>query len=159
MVPPIAPPCIDVHRRRVATQTEQGLRATPREERSELGPPTGRAAVGTKLDSRTNCLFVAGGTSGRGRSGRPDGGTVQAALASGNSGQQRFSNLAIETALTVRLVFRLPLRQTEAFVRSHLPVMRAGLVAPEFERVAEAAARSRRAFVPCRESHDRAWQA
>ena len=46
-------------------------------------------------------------------------------------GQQRFSDLAIETALTLRLVFRLPLRQTEGFVRSILTVMRAGLDAPD----------------------------
>jgi IS5 family transposase len=46
-------------------------------------------------------------------------------------GQPRFSDLAIETALTLRLVFRLPLRQTEGFVRSMLTVMRAGLDAPD----------------------------
>ena len=46
-------------------------------------------------------------------------------------GQQRFSDLAIETALTLRLVFRLPLRQTEGFVRSILTMMRAGLDAPD----------------------------
>jgi hypothetical protein len=50
-------------------------------------------------------------------SGRPDG-------------QQRFSDLAIETEQTLRLVFRLPLRQTEGFVRSILTMMRAGLDAP-----------------------------
>ena len=44
-------------------------------------------------------------------------------------GQQRFSNLAIETALTLRLVFHLPLRQTEGFVRSILTVMRTSLEA------------------------------
>ena len=46
-------------------------------------------------------------------------------------GQQRFSDVAIETALTLRLVFRLPLRQTEGFVRSVLTLMRAGLEAPD----------------------------
>ena len=46
-------------------------------------------------------------------------------------GQQRFSSLAIETALTLRLVFRLPLRQTEGFVRSILTVMRTSLDAPD----------------------------
>ena len=46
-------------------------------------------------------------------------------------GQQRFSDVAIETALTLRLLFRLPLRQTEGFVRSILTVMRAGLDAPD----------------------------
>ena len=38
-------------------------------------------------------------------------------------GQQRFSNHAIETALTLRLVFRLPLRQAEGFLRSVLSLM------------------------------------
>ena len=38
-------------------------------------------------------------------------------------GQQRFSDLAITTALTLRLVFRLPLRQAEGFVRSVLSLM------------------------------------
>jgi len=33
---------------------------------SELVPPTGRMALGMKVDPRTNFLFVAGGTSGRG---------------------------------------------------------------------------------------------
>jgi hypothetical protein len=33
-------------------------------------------------------------------------------------GQLKFSDLAIETALTLRLVFHLPLRQVEGFVRS-----------------------------------------
>jgi len=37
------------------------------------------------------------------------------------------SDLAIETALTLRLAFHLPLRQTEGFVRSILTVMRASL--------------------------------
>ncbi|WP_418001418.1 transposase [Luteitalea pratensis] len=46
-------------------------------------------------------------------------------------GQQWFSDLAIETALTLRLVFHLPLRQTEGFVRSILTVMRASLDAPD----------------------------
>ena len=46
-------------------------------------------------------------------------------------GQQRFSDLAIETALSLRLVFRLPLRQTEGFLRSVLALMRADLDAPD----------------------------
>jgi hypothetical protein len=54
------------------------------------------------------------------------------ALPSGRpGGQQRFSDLEIETALMLRLVFHLPLRQTEGFVRSILTVMRAGLDAPD----------------------------
>ena len=46
-------------------------------------------------------------------------------------GQQRFSDLAIETALTLRLVFRLPLRQAEGFLRSVLSLMEVDLEAPD----------------------------
>ena len=46
-------------------------------------------------------------------------------------GQKRFSDLAIETALTLRLVFRLPLRQAEGFVRSILSLMDVHLEAPD----------------------------
>ena len=46
-------------------------------------------------------------------------------------GQRKFSDHAIETALTLRLVFRLPLRQTEGFLRSVLSVMRVDLDAPD----------------------------
>ena len=38
-------------------------------------------------------------------------------------GQQRYSDLAIETALTLRVVFHLPLRQAEGFVGSLLHLM------------------------------------
>ena len=41
------------------------------------------------------------------------------APASGKPGGQRtYSDLAIEAALTIRMVFHLPLRQTEGFLRS-----------------------------------------
>ena len=53
-----------------------------------------------------------------GRSGRP-------------GGQRRYSDLAIETALTLRLRFRLPLRQTESFVGSLLGRMGLDLEAPD----------------------------
>ena len=46
-------------------------------------------------------------------------------------GQKRFSDVAIETALFLRLVFGLPLRQTEGFVRSVLALMGADLDAPD----------------------------
>jgi len=36
-------------------------------------------------------------------------------------GQRLYSNLAIETSLTLRIVFGLPLRQAEGFVGSLLP--------------------------------------
>jgi hypothetical protein len=38
-------------------------------------------------------------------------------------GQRRFSNLAIETSLILGAVLRLPLRQTEGFVRSLMEIM------------------------------------
>ena len=51
---------------------------------------------------------------------------------SGRRGAQRkFSDLAIETALTLRLVFGLPLRQAEGFLRSVLSLMRVDLEAPD----------------------------
>ncbi len=46
-------------------------------------------------------------------------------------GQRQYSNLAILTSLTLRLVFHLPLRQTEGFVRSLLRVMGLDLKAPD----------------------------
>ena len=46
-------------------------------------------------------------------------------------GQQRFSDLAIMTTLTLRLVFRLPLRQAEGFLRSVLSLMDVDLEAPD----------------------------
>jgi len=45
--------------------------------------------------------------------------------------QPLFSDLAIEAALTLRLVFRLPLRQTEGFQRSNLRLMDLDLEAPD----------------------------
>ncbi|MFT5052608.1 MAG: hypothetical protein ACI8QZ_004044, partial [Chlamydiales bacterium] len=46
-------------------------------------------------------------------------------------GQRKFSDLAIETALTLRLVFHLPLRQAEGFLRSVLSLMDVDLEAPD----------------------------
>jgi hypothetical protein len=45
--------------------------------------------------------------------------------------QRKFSDHAIETALTLRLIFRLPLRQAEGFLRSILSLMGVGLEAPD----------------------------
>ncbi len=44
---------------------------------------------------------------------------------------RRFSDLAIETAVAIRLVYGLPFRQTEGFLRSLLTLMDAGLDAPD----------------------------
>ncbi len=51
---------------------------------------------------------------------------------SGRRGAQRkFSDQAIETALTLRLVFNLPLRQAEGFLRSILSLMDVDIEAPD----------------------------
>jgi len=55
---------------------------------------------------------------------------------SGRRGAQgKYSDLAIETALTLRLVFKLPLRQTEGFLRSVLSLMDVDLEAPDHTTV------------------------
>ena len=46
-------------------------------------------------------------------------------------GQKKFSDHAIETALTLRLIFRLPLRQAEGLLRSLLALMDVDLEAPD----------------------------
>ncbi len=46
-------------------------------------------------------------------------------------GQYDYSDLAIETALTIRLIFRQPLRQTEGFVRSLIALMDLSIKAPD----------------------------
>ncbi len=46
-------------------------------------------------------------------------------------GQPRYSNLAIVAALTLRMVFHLPLRQTEGFLDSLLRLMELDLRAPD----------------------------
>jgi IS5 family transposase len=46
-------------------------------------------------------------------------------------GQRKFSDHAIETALVLRLVFKLPLRQAEGFLRSVLVLMGVDLEAPD----------------------------
>ena len=45
--------------------------------------------------------------------------------------QPKYSDLAIETALTLRLVFHLPLRQAESFLRSIFRFMNLDLTAPD----------------------------
>ncbi len=46
-------------------------------------------------------------------------------------GQWKYSEVAIETALTLRLVFSLPLRQAEGFLNSLFGMMDIDLSAPE----------------------------
>ena len=47
-------------------------------------------------------------------------------------GQRRYSDLAIVTALTLRTVFHLPLRQTEGFVASLIGAMGLSLKTPDY---------------------------
>ena len=46
-------------------------------------------------------------------------------------GRRKYSDLAIETALALRLVFHLPLRQTEGFLRAIFRLMGVELSAPD----------------------------
>ena len=46
-------------------------------------------------------------------------------------GQPVYSNIAIETSLSLRLIFQLPLRQTEGFLGSLLRLMRLDLPCPD----------------------------
>ena len=60
-------------------------------------------------------------------------------------GQPIYSDLAIEVALTVRLVYGLPLRQTEGFLRSILTLLNLGLRIPDHTTLSR---RSKRLNVP-----------
>ncbi len=62
-------------------------------------------------------------------------------------GQQKYSDLAIETALTLRLLFHLPLRQTEGFLLSIFELMGARLDAPDHTTLSR---RSRQLELPLR---------
>lgn len=55
-----------------------------------------------------------------------------AARSGRRGGQQRYSDLAIETCLSLRVVFGLPLRQTQGFVRSLLRLMDLDVPVPDF---------------------------
>ena len=47
-------------------------------------------------------------------------------------GQRRYSDLAIETALTLRLIYHLPLRQAAGFLHALFGMMRLDLSAPDY---------------------------
>ena len=53
------------------------------------------------------------------------------ALNGRRGGQRKFSDLAIETALTLRLIFHLPLRQTAGFLESIFNLMDSDLGSPD----------------------------
>jgi len=48
-----------------------------------------------------------------------------------------FSNMAIETALTLREVFHLPLRQTEGFLTDVLRILGASVIAPDYSTLSK----------------------
>ena len=50
-------------------------------------------------------------------------------------GQKIYSNLAIETAGIIRLVFHLPLRQTQGFMRSIARLMGINLKIPDYSTI------------------------
>ena len=54
-------------------------------------------------------------------------------------GQPHYSDLAITTALTLRAVFRLPLRQTEGLIGSILQLLGVDLSVPDFSTLSRRA--------------------
>lgn len=46
--------------------------------------------------------------------------------------QRKYSDIAIETALTIKLVFNLPLRQTQGFMHSLVKLMRLSISIPDY---------------------------
>jgi transposase len=56
-------------------------------------------------------------------------------------GQLQYSDVAIETALTLRLIFHLPLRQTEGFLRSIFGMLGLDLSAPDHTTLSRRAQR------------------
>jgi len=55
----------------------------------------------------------------------------RAPLSGKPGGQRRYADIAIETALTIRMVFHLPLRQTEGFLRSLAELLDVDLPIPD----------------------------
>ena len=60
----------------------------------------------------------------------------KAACRSTPGGQRRFSNLAVETVLVLGALYKLPLRQTEGFVRLLIELMRLELTVPDHTTLA-----------------------
>ena len=70
-------------------------------------------------------------------------------------GQRRYSDLAIETALTLRLLYHLPLRQAEGFLHALFGMMRLDLSAPDYTTLSRRSQHLRRRLrpVPTGEEH------
>ena len=63
-------------------------------------------------------------------------------------GQRRYSDLAIETALTLRLLYHLPLRQVEGFLHALFGMMRLDLSAPDYTTLSRRSQHLRRRLRP-----------
>ena len=63
-------------------------------------------------------------------------------------GQRRYSDLAIETALTLRLLSHLPLRQAEGFLHALFEMMRLDLSAPDYTTLSRRSQNLRRRLRP-----------
>ena len=63
-------------------------------------------------------------------------------------GQRRYSDLAIETALTLRLLYHLPLRQAEGFLHAPFGMMRLDLSAPDYTTLSRRSQHLRRRLRP-----------
>ena len=63
-------------------------------------------------------------------------------------GQRRYSDLAIETALTLRLLYHLPLRQAEGFLHALFGMMRLDLSAPDHTTLSRRSQHLRRRLRP-----------
>ena len=63
-------------------------------------------------------------------------------------GQRRYSDLAIETALTLRLIYHLPLRQAEGFLHALFGMMRLDLAAPDYTTLSRRSQHLRRRLRP-----------
>ena len=63
-------------------------------------------------------------------------------------GQRRYSDLAIETALTLRLLYHLPLRQAEGFLHALFGMMRVDLSAPDSTTLSRRSRHLRRRLRP-----------
>ena len=59
-------------------------------------------------------------------------------------GQRRYSDLAIETAMTLRLLYHLPLRQAEGFLHALFGMMRLDLSAPDYTTLSRRSQQLRR---------------
>ncbi len=63
-------------------------------------------------------------------------------------GPRRYSDLAIETALTLRLIYHLPLRQAEGFLHALFAIMRLDLSAPDYTTLSRRGQHLPRRFRP-----------